>query len=375
MSAASEDHSTSDLQVDSDEEMEGSLDSEGEEEADEEENEGSATPPINPGSSTFFNSEMASWDNFQKMRMEQVKAICQCITDVMLPSWIEHPPGNLGESKHGKLKAHQLWVLFSIIFPLIIPEFWFNGDEVENLRLENFCHLVASLNLLAAYSTSEKEADEFQGHFISYRRTMKDLHPGFPSMPNHHYSMHFPQLMKFWGPMGTLSEFPGEHLNGQLQRIPTNNHFVDMELTMIQQYSRKSKLQALLHEPSNLKVLLGNSDSPLEKPTMEELIGILESHNVYSFMDPPKSMTDSEVAAFLAKASEFEDCRHYSYLLAYLNMHDSHYHSAYSLYIPMNSLVLPTAVQSHRLKELQIMTKLGIEPRSLPLSGDSALTN
>ncbi|KIK53635.1 hypothetical protein GYMLUDRAFT_63615 [Collybiopsis luxurians FD-317 M1] len=81
---------------------------------------------------------------------------------------------------------------------------------------------------------------------------------------------------------------------------------------------------------------------------MEELIGILESHNVYSFMDPPKSMTDSEVAAFLAKASEFEDCRHYSYLLAYLNTHDSHYCSAYSLYIPMNSLVLPTTVQSHR---------------------------
>jgi hypothetical protein len=225
--------------------MEGSLDSEGEEEADEEESEGSATPPINPGSSTFFNSEMASWDielpededgcdnpdfigvdpgAFQ-FTSEQVKAIRQCITDVMLPSWVEHPPGNLGESKHGKLKAHQLWVLFSIIFPLIIPEFWLNGDEVENLRLENFCHLVASLNLLATYSTLEKEADEFQGHFISYWRTMKDLHPGFPSMPNHHYSMHFPQLMKFWGPMGTLSEFSGECLNGQLQCIPTNNHF------------------------------------------------------------------------------------------------------------------------------------------------------
>ncbi|KIK53636.1 hypothetical protein GYMLUDRAFT_250222 [Collybiopsis luxurians FD-317 M1] len=135
MSAASEDHSTSDLQVDSDEEMEGSLDSEGEEEADEEESEGSATPPINPGSSTFFNSEMASWDielpededgcdnpdfigvdpgAFQ-FTSEQVKAICQCITDVMLPSWVERSPGNLGESKHGKLKAHQLWVLFSII--------------------------------------------------------------------------------------------------------------------------------------------------------------------------------------------------------------------------------------------------------------------
>ncbi|KIK56037.1 hypothetical protein GYMLUDRAFT_62301 [Collybiopsis luxurians FD-317 M1] len=142
MSEASEENSSIDL-IDSDEEMEESLDGEREEEADEEESDGSATPPTNPGSSTFFNSEMASWDlelsddegghddpNFIgvdpgafQFTSEQVKAIHQCITDVMLPSWVERPPVSFSLSSSQssgsmgmRLKASG-WKIFVTLLP------------------------------------------------------------------------------------------------------------------------------------------------------------------------------------------------------------------------------------------------------------------
>ncbi|KAF9078096.1 hypothetical protein BDP27DRAFT_1379226 [Rhodocollybia butyracea] len=195
-----------------------------------EENEGEEEgPPINV-------------KNAFKFKDEQLTAIRLCISKVMLPTWVEKPPRNLGEPKHGKLKAHQYLVLFTVILPLVLPELWHNGDANEKKMLECFCDLLASTNIMAAYSTSNAEADKYMFHFVKYQKAIKELHPGHPSRPNHHYAMHNSDQLKFWGPLSTLSEFPGERLNGELGDIPTNNHFSDMELTMLRQYGRKAKL-------------------------------------------------------------------------------------------------------------------------------------
>lgn len=211
---------------------------------DDEDKEGDPTPPGTPGSGTHFYRQVMEWDieneedeeeNGDKeffavpedafeMSTQQIRAIQLCIRNVWLPSWVERPPQNLGESKHGKLKAHQLHVLFSVIFPLIIPELWFNGDEVEQRRLANFCNLVASLNILGSYSASNGDADMFTQHYHSYLQSKQELYPDFHSLPNHHFAYHYPDQIKFWGPMSTISEFPGEKLNGELANIPTNKH-------------------------------------------------------------------------------------------------------------------------------------------------------
>ncbi len=34
--------------------------------------------------------------------------------------------------------------------------------------------------------------------------------------------MHNAAILKYWGPLPCLSEFPGERLNGMLQKIQTN---------------------------------------------------------------------------------------------------------------------------------------------------------
>ena len=135
--------------------------------------------------------------------------IQSCICDVQLPTWVQRPPSNLGEPSHGKIKAHELLVLFSVIFLLVIPMLWWNGDEHKRQLLQSFCDLVCSTNIIAAYSVTNAEADAYTDHFFKYRSSIQQLYR-FRSRPNHHYAMHNGDLLKFWGPLSLLSEFPGE---------------------------------------------------------------------------------------------------------------------------------------------------------------------
>ncbi|KAE9407721.1 hypothetical protein BT96DRAFT_933145 [Gymnopus androsaceus JB14] len=272
-----------------------------------------------------------------KFNEAEVGAIRKCIVDIMHPSWVEKPPYNLGEARHGKLKAHQLHILFSVDLPTIVPEFWFEpeeSNEVNEALLENFCNLVASVNLVTAYSTSNEEADLYNEYYTAYRASLKGLWPYANSRPNHHYAHHYPDQMRFWGPMGTLSEYPGERLNGELQRIPTNNHFVDMELTMIQQYSRKSKLNAKFHDP--------NMDD-----YAKQFADILKLEDMYGTRNPPRLMTEAEVATFLARAQPLDEkteMKFYRNILAYLKKSSHSYTSAYTLPTPpRHSIILPSA--------------------------------
>lgn len=153
---------------------------------------------------------------------EQLGKIQTCIQDVLLPTWVQRPPRNLGEASHGKLKAHELLVLFSSIFPLIIPELWSSQGEHEDQLLASFCDLVCATNIISAYSVTEEEANMYTIHYVNYRSSIQQLFPGFPSVPNHHFAMHNAELLKFWGPLSLLSEFPGERMNGDFGKVKTN---------------------------------------------------------------------------------------------------------------------------------------------------------
>jgi hypothetical protein len=151
-----------------------------------------------------------------------VEAIRACIQDVVLPSWVGRPPKNLGEAKHGKLKAKEYLTLFSAILPLVLAELWWQGDAVERSLLQNFYNLITCTNILASFSTSNDCGDRYTNFYHAYRRDLPTLFPGFHSMPNHHLAMHNGALLKYWGPLAGLSEFPGERLNGILQKVKTN---------------------------------------------------------------------------------------------------------------------------------------------------------
>lgn len=169
----------------------------------------------------FFDLDIPGIFNFSSPQLGKIRA---CIRDITLPTWVARPPTNLGEARHGKLKAHEYLQLFTVIFPLIIPELWWGGDSTERKFLENFHHLVASTNIISSFSTSNGQADQFTEHFVNYRAALPQLFsiPEFHSMPNHHFAMHNGHLLKFWGPLAGLSEFPGERMNGILGRVKHN---------------------------------------------------------------------------------------------------------------------------------------------------------
>ncbi|KAF8235933.1 hypothetical protein L208DRAFT_1254324, partial [Tricholoma matsutake] len=87
-----------------------------------------------------------------------------------------------------------------------------------------FYNLVAATNIIAAFKTSNADADAHTQHYIQYWSAIQTLFPYRSSKPNHHYAMHNGSLLKYWGPLASLSEFSGERMNGMLQNINTNHH-------------------------------------------------------------------------------------------------------------------------------------------------------
>jgi hypothetical protein len=158
---------------------------------------------------------------FSKAQLQQIRA---AIAEVQLPTWIERPPTNLGEKRHGKLKADHWLTLFTIILPMALVEMWAYGTPRERQLLVNLEQLVFCTHIACSYSTCDAEADKFDQVYSMYRRGLQELFPDIKSKPNHHYAMHIGALLKFWGPLMVLSEFAFERINGLLQKISTNNH-------------------------------------------------------------------------------------------------------------------------------------------------------
>ncbi|KAJ7847154.1 hypothetical protein B0H14DRAFT_2311185, partial [Mycena olivaceomarginata] len=148
-----------------------------------------------------------------------------CIKEVSLPTWVTRLPENLGEKRHGKLKAEQYLTLFTTILPLVIPETPLTEDEASSKKmLQGFVDLVSCTNIVVSYESSDAEAEAFTSHYIPYRKHAQQVFPDCNEPPNFHYAMHNEPILKFWGPLPGVGEFWGERMNGMLQRIKTNRH-------------------------------------------------------------------------------------------------------------------------------------------------------
>lgn len=106
----------------------------------------------------------------------------------------------------------------------------------------------------------------------------------------------------------------------------------------MRQFTRRSKLNAMLHENNS------------EDHAIKDLARLLEPDDVYDFLHSAQVMSDAEVAAFLAKANRPKfDIDLYTATLTYLNLAGQHYRSAYSITVhPRHTLILPSAVHSLR---------------------------
>ncbi|KAJ3737936.1 hypothetical protein EV360DRAFT_380, partial [Lentinula raphanica] len=112
------------------------------------------------------------------------------------------PPINLGEKQHGKLKAHEILILFTVIFPLVLPVLWWNdlSTSKERKLLDSYYQLTAATNIICSFKTSNTEAEKFTEFYVGYRKSIQTLFDFAHSLPNHHFAMHNEALLKHWGP-------------------------------------------------------------------------------------------------------------------------------------------------------------------------------
>jgi len=157
---------------------------------------------------------------------EDIDEVRAGISEMIVPTWFELPPANIGQKSHGKLKAVQWLNLHTCPLPPVVVEIWTRlPSPRRRALLDNFHSLVSATNIVCDYTTSATLADEYTLHIVAYRKSLAELWPDAIPVPNHHYAMHLGEQMKFWGPPMLLSEFPFEAAIGVAQDVNTNNHY------------------------------------------------------------------------------------------------------------------------------------------------------
>ncbi|EJD34272.1 hypothetical protein AURDEDRAFT_131254 [Auricularia subglabra TFB-10046 SS5] len=271
---------------------------------------------------------------FSDVEMAEIR---QCIRDIPLPTWVARPPPNLGEASHGKLKADVVLILFTVIFPMIVPEILARPLAEQSRRrfvmLENFAHLVSAANIVASFSTSNALADAYMDHYVQYRTTRQQLWPHQHSVLNHHVAMHNGPALKFWGPLAPLSEFAYERQNGILASISTNNHHYDMDLTMLRQICRRGRLEALIRDAVRKSTVLQKFCAVLFPDALPEAV-----------------LSSAETATISSQNKELSPA-HYQLILDYVNKSQAIWRHRDAFPHPPLAKVLPA-----RARELRSIT-------------------
>ncbi|KNZ64341.1 hypothetical protein VP01_10395g1, partial [Puccinia sorghi] len=169
--------------------------------------------------------------------------IRKAINDIVVPRGVTQVPHNLGEPKAGKLKASEWYSLFSTYLPLALIDFF--GDTTASgvtnsnqHQLLNFTSLVVCTNIVASKTISINDANRFSQAYLLYTETAKLVFQSPKILPNHHYALHLPEQMKWWGPLSNVSEFAGERINGTLQKMRTNGIIGECQVegTMLREF-------------------------------------------------------------------------------------------------------------------------------------------
>ncbi|EEB93053.1 hypothetical protein MPER_08346, partial [Moniliophthora perniciosa FA553] len=270
--------------------------------------------------------------------LERIRA---CIQTIPLPTYITRPPGNLGEPKHGSLKAYDYLILFTVIFPLVLPEFWWTSEpsDYHRLILSNFVHLVASTNIISAYSTSDADAEAYMYHYVHYRKLLTQIYP-VNWKPNHYYAMHNGDLLKRWGPLAELSEFPGERSNYLCQGIKINRRMYDLHHTILQQMARRCLFDGYLEDSTH-------GEANTLSQFCATLSGLKRTNN--------EAITEVEEADFFKHAKNLPDWQ-YEKLLMHIHLQGPPWPRAHNdprialdaFILPPSGVQLTSFTNSHR---------------------------
>ncbi|KAG0147200.1 hypothetical protein CROQUDRAFT_699672, partial [Cronartium quercuum f. sp. fusiforme G11] len=205
------------------------------------------------------------------------------LREVVIPSRIETIPLNLGEASHGKLKAAQWASLFLYYIPLVIVEILvadvedFHINSNRSMIMENTSSLIQCTQIVLSKAVTKASIDQFELMYSRYIDSSKNIFKIKSFWPNHHYALHIPEMMLYWGPLLGVSEFAGERLIGMLQKVTVNNKNNQMDASKIRQFCQLQRLYAQFNIPeAKTKKDTHNSGKiKLSQKTYEKLLEFL----------------------------------------------------------------------------------------------------
>ena len=99
--------------------------------------------------------------------------------------------------------------------------------------LVNFMHLVTAVVLAGLWRTTSLHVDIFEAHMRRYLETLVDLFPEGHIVPNHHLTLHIPDLTRLFGAVPGWRSFGFERFNFLLQEQNTNLNFGTSMLSLL----------------------------------------------------------------------------------------------------------------------------------------------
>ena len=99
----------------------------------------------------------------------------------------------------------------------------FKKTSTWAIIIENIAKLCCCTQIVLANKHTESDCEEFRTMYNRYNETSRGLFNDNRILPNHHYALHVPEQLRYWGPLMAVSEFAGERINGLLQKAKTNN--------------------------------------------------------------------------------------------------------------------------------------------------------
>ncbi|MBW0526536.1 hypothetical protein O181_066251 [Austropuccinia psidii MF-1] len=162
------------------------------------------------------------------MKKENMVMFCELMGDVIMQTGATKLPQNLGEARHGRLKAAQWLSLITLVVPLIIPKMYIESKAQIHIGtthgkfLQNTGDLIQCTRIICARTIRDGHAGRFYNAYNRYTKLSRELFNNPKIRPNHHYALHIPEQIKTWGPLMEVAEFTGERLIGILQKVGTN---------------------------------------------------------------------------------------------------------------------------------------------------------
>jgi len=145
------------------------------------------------------------------------------------PSWLTSVPINLGEAKHGKLKADQWRTVGTTYLPISLIRLWYRSEDTSDQRsqqckklLEVTLSLISAVTIASSRTISQEKAELYLYHIQNYLKGLRELFPRYRFLPNQHMALHLAEYLQLYGPVHSWWTFPFERLIGMLQRIPNN---------------------------------------------------------------------------------------------------------------------------------------------------------